>query len=106
MSRAQTTDNVELRSHIVGGKTAGLLTWAATCAARRDGKRGPDGGTGARDETEAMGTPITAYKRTIEFDDNTQCFLIVEAQGTDPLPPEADRNRFLQSFVRTGAPVW
>ncbi|WP_437586123.1 hypothetical protein [Sorangium sp. So ce1000] len=43
--------------------------------------------------------------RAADFEDMT-CFLIVEAQGSDPLPPEADRLRFLQSLKRTGKPVW
>jgi hypothetical protein len=34
------------------------------------------------------------------------CVLIVEAQGTDPLPTEADRLRFLRSLKRTGKPAW
>ena len=51
------------------------------------------------------GDPPTAQMRNVEFDD-LSCVLVVEAQGQDPLPPEADRLRFLNSFKRTGKPSW
>jgi len=73
--------------------------------ARRDGKLGPGGGKSAADKVEGMGTPPKAYLRKVVFDDMS-CVLIVDAQGTDPLPPEAVRNRFLQSLKRTGKPIW
>jgi hypothetical protein len=103
--RAQTTDKVEMRAHSVGAKTPGLLAWTATCIARRDGKLGPDGHAPSVDKTEIMGTPPVAHKRFVEFADMT-CFLIVEAQGSDSLPDEVDRLRFLQSLKRSGNPVW
>jgi len=70
---------------------------------RRDGKLGPEGRAPGLDKTEAKGT--TAFQRTVELD-GMSCVLIVEAQGGDPLPSAADRNRFLQSFRMTGKPVW
>ena len=103
--RGKTTDEVEMRSYTVGAKTPGLLAWSATCVARRDGKLGPEGRGAVSTGIEALGTPTKAYQRTVALEDRT-CVLIVEAQGTDPLPPEVDRNRFFQSFRSTGAPAW
>ncbi len=100
--RAKTEDGVELRSHSIGGKTPGLLAWSATCVARRDGKLGPDGHA---PKPEKIETHANAVSRFVEWDDRN-CVLVVEAQGSDPLPPEADRTRFLRSLKRTGAPVW
>ncbi len=102
--RSDASDGVEVRSHTVGSKTPGLLSWSATCIARRDGSPGP-GAPPAGDHIEAKGTPTRAYQRTIVLGDRL-CVLVVEAQGTDPLPPEADRQRFLTSFQSTGAVTW
>ncbi|WP_437989694.1 hypothetical protein [Sorangium sp. So ce145] len=104
-TRAGATEDVELRTHTVGGKTPGRLAFSASCMARRDGKLGPEGRAPGRDRLEVKGTPPAAHQRTVDFEDMT-CFLIVEAQGSDPLPPEADRLRFLRSLERTGKPVW
>ncbi len=101
--RSEATDGVEIRSHTVGAKTKGLLAWTATCVVRRDGSLGP--GPSAPDHTEAKGDPPKAYQRTLQLEGRT-CLLILEAQGTDPLPPEADRVRFLQSFKVTSPPKW
>lgn len=98
----QTTDGVEMRSHVVGAKTPGLLAWTAACMVRRDGKGGAGAGT---DSTQVHGSPPIAVERKIVFDDMI-CMLIIEAQGTDPLPSEEDRQRFLMSFKRVGQPVW
>jgi hypothetical protein len=103
--RAKATDGVEIRSHSIGAKSPGLLAWTATCMARRDGKLGPDERPPAPERTEALGSPIRAWTRTVDWDDRA-CVLTVEAQGTDPLPPEDDRVRFLRSLRRTGAPGW
>ncbi len=99
------TDGVEIRSHTVGGKTPGLLAYSATCVARRDGKLGEDGHAPGPEKTESKGTPVAAWVRSIELDDRT-CVLVVEQQGSDPLPSEADRRRFLGSFEKTGKLVW
>lgn len=104
-TRARATDDVELRTHTVGGKTPGRLAFSASCMARRDGKLGPEARAPGSDRSEVKGTPPAAHQRTVDFEDMT-CFLIVEAQGPDPLPPEADRLRFLRSLKRTGKPVW
>ena len=101
--RAETADHVELRSHSIGAKTPGLLAWSATCMVRRDGKLGPDGRAPGVDKTEMKGT--TAFQRTVDLD-GMSCILIVEAQGSDPLPSATDRDRFLRSLARTGNPVW
>jgi len=101
--RSETADHVELRAHVIGAKTAGLLAWAATCMMRRDGRLSPEGRTPSPDRVEAKGT--TAFQRTVEYHD-ASCVLIVEAQGTDPLPPAGDRDRFFHSFKRVGKPVW
>ncbi|WP_437490381.1 hypothetical protein WME75_13560 [Sorangium sp. So ce1014] len=103
--RSQATDNVEMRTHTVGGKTPGLLAWSASCLARRDGKLGPEARAPGPDKIAVKGTPPVAHSRSVDFDDMT-CILIVEAQGSDPLPPEADRRRFLHSLQRTGRPAW
>lgn len=103
--RTTATDGVEQRSHSIGGKTAGLLAFSVTCITRRDGKLGPDGRKPAAEQTQLLGTPPKAEQRTVEFDDMI-CVLIVEAQGTDALPPAEDRLRFLRSFKRTGKPTW
>ncbi|HEY3352411.1 MAG TPA: hypothetical protein VGQ83_04115 [Polyangia bacterium] len=104
-TRAQTTDRVELRTHTVGAKTPGLLAWTATCMVRRDGRLGPSAPAPAPEKVELQGTPPRAHVRHLEHDD-AACVLVVEAQGADPLPAEADRLRFLRSFKRTGQPVW
>lgn len=103
--RTQTEDKVELRTHVVGAKSAGLLAFSASCFARKDGKLNAAGRPPTKETTEPMGTPPAAWKRAVEFDD-VSCVLIVEAQGSDPLPPEAERNRFLQSLKRSGKPAW
>jgi hypothetical protein len=103
--RAETTDKVPTRSYAIGAKTPGLLAWSATCTARRDGKLGPDGHAANLDKTEAKGSPPTAFLRTVEFADRL-CALIVEAQGSDPLPPEPSRRRFFESLKITGKPAW
>jgi hypothetical protein len=103
--RSETTDHVELRSYSIGGKTPGLLAWSATCMARRDGQLGTDHHAPAPETTEVQGDPPRAQSRRVEFPD-LLCVLIVDAQGTDPLPPEADRLRFLGSLKRTGKPRW
>lgn len=102
--RSETADGVELRSHSIGTKTPGLLSWSATCIIRKDGTRGP-GATEPGDRTETKGSPPVAHQRTIVLPDRV-CMVIVEAQGTDPLPSEADRSRFLASFQITGKPTW
>ena len=89
----------------VGGKTAGLLAWSASCMARHDGHLGIDDRPPPPDTIEVSGTPAVAYTRSVALDDRT-CVLVVEAQGTDPLPPEADCLRFLHSLKRTGKPIW
>lgn len=99
--RGQTTDLVEMRTHTVGGKTAGLLAWSASCVVRRDGKILKP----TPDTITALGSPTKAYQRTVAVD-GMVCALIVEAQGADPLPPEADRLRFLRSLQRTSSPTW
>lgn len=103
--RALTGDKVEMRSHTIGGKSPGMLAWSATCMVRRDGKIDVKPSVGGQQDIEPMGNPPAAYMRKIAFDDMS-CVLVVEAQGTDPLPPEADRNRFLHSLKRTGKPTW
>lgn len=103
--RSNATDGVEVRSHSVGAKTKGLLAWTATCVVRRDGSRPPGEVAGAPDKTEVKGDPPKAYQRTIQLEGRT-CVLILEAQGSDPLPPEADRERFLRSFEMLRPPVW
>jgi hypothetical protein len=103
--KAVTTDLVEMRSHSLGAKTPGLLAWSATCMARKDGQLSPDHRAPAPSRIEMKGDPPTAQMRNVEFDD-LSCVLVVEAQGQDPLPPEADRLRFLNSFKRTGKPSW
>ncbi len=103
--RSEAADHVELRMHTVGAKTPGKLAWTATCVVRADGKRGLDGGAPASDEPHALGSPEKAWERALDFDD-ASCRLIVEAQGSDPLPPEADRARFFRSFKRSGKPRW
>jgi hypothetical protein len=104
-TRAMTTDGVEMRAHSIGGKSPGLLAWSATCSVRRDGKLSPDGRKPAPENVQVLGSPAKAHQRTVDFDDMS-CVLIVEAQGTDPLPAEADRLRFLRSLKRIGKPVW
>ena len=102
--RSNTKEHAELRSYSIGAKSTGLLSWAATCIARSDGKldRTKAGPTG---EIQTLGTPVKAYSMGTLFDDMA-CVLVVEAQGTDPLPPEADRNRFLHSLKRIGKPTF
>lgn len=99
--RAQTADHVEMRTHTVGGKTPGQLSFSASCMVRRDGKVL----TPIADRIEALGTPVKAYQRSVELD-GAVCALIVEAQGADPLPAEGERLRFLGSLKRTGPPLW
>lgn len=99
--RAPTTDaGVELRTHTIGGKTPGQLAYSASCMVRSDKKVL----TPTPDAITSLGTPPKAWQRMTE-QDGVVCALIVEAQGTDPLPPEADRLRFLRSLKRTGAPA-
>jgi hypothetical protein len=57
------------------------------------------------EKIQVLGSPPKAHQRTVDFTDMS-CVLIVEAQGTDPLPTEADRLRFLRSLKRTGKPAW
>ena len=103
--RNETTDKVDLRTHTVGAKTAGLLAWTATCFARSDGRLDSDGRKSRPDRSETKGSPLVAALRTVDLEDRT-CVLIVEAQGADPIASEADRTRFLGSLKRTGKPVW
>ena len=103
--RSVTTDGVELRAHTIGAKSPGLLAWSAACMARRDGKLNAQGGAAGPDKFEVLGSPPKAHNRHVEFTD-LQCVLTVEAQGTDPLPPEAERMRFLNSLQRTGPAQW
>jgi hypothetical protein len=103
--RMTTTDGVEMRSHSVGAKSPGLLAWTATCMIRRDGKLGPDDPPPGKDEITVLGSPPAAHQRSVQLADRV-CILIVEAQGSDPLPPEADRLRFLQSLTVTGEGQW
>jgi hypothetical protein len=103
--RLPTVDGVEGRSHNLGGKTPGGLSWTAFCFARRDGQLGPGKPSPAPERMELKSTPYQAHLRQVEFDD-MRCGLIVEAQGSDPMPPEADRLRFLRSLKRTGKPAW
>jgi len=98
-TRGKATDGVELTSIVIGGKTKGLLSWSASCMARRDGKLKD---VTLHDHIEPLGTPVQAWKRELPFPDRV-CFAIVEAQGSDPLPSAADRNRFLSSLKKTGA---
>ena len=57
----------------------------------------PDAPPVGTDTTETLGDPPKAESRTLHLAGRT-CMLIVEAQGIDPFPPEADRRRFLASF--------
>jgi len=98
--RAELEDHVELRTDTVGGKSPGLLAWTALCATRSDGKAGPPSAEPLTNKTESLGMPIRAWQRTIVLEHRV-CMLIVEAQGTDPLPAEADIQRFLKSFKQT-----
>jgi len=99
-TRSKMKDGVDSQNHTVGAKTPGQLAWSATCIVRADGRPGPDGRPAGGDETQAKGTPVRAHTRTLALKDRT-CVLTVEAQGSDPLPNEADRRRFLESFKRT-----
>ena len=102
-TRVQAMDGVEVLSTTMAGKTGESLAWTASCIARRDGKLKDN--ADVRESVEPLGTPVRAWKRTVPFPDRI-CFLIVEAQGADPLPPEADRKRFLSSIKKTGPVVW
>jgi hypothetical protein len=102
-SRNTTQDGVDLRTNVVGAKTPGLLAWTASCVARSDGKLSPDGRAPRPPHTEAQ--PPKGWLRTVDFEDMS-CVLIVEKQGTDPLPSDADRERFLGSLKRTGKPIF
>jgi hypothetical protein len=95
--RSQTEDHVELMADIVGAKSPGLLSWMAACTTRADGKIGLPSGPRPTNSTGSMGTPPKAWRRTIVLDRRV-CGLIVEAQGTDPLPSDNDIQRFLRSF--------
>ncbi len=101
--RSETTDHVEMRSHSIGAKSPGLLAWSATCIVRRDGKLNADGRAPASGRTEAKGDK--AFLRNVSLD-AMSCVLVVEAQGTDPLPSANDRERFFQSLKQTGKPTW
>lgn len=92
-SRSTADDGVELASDVIGGKTTGALSWMATCLRRPDGKRAEP----ATDKTERLGDPVRAWQRTVPVPGGL-CILVVEAQGTDRLPGEADIQRFLRSF--------
>jgi hypothetical protein len=102
--RGTATDGVEIRVHMLAGKTPGLLSWNAACTVRRDQTLGPAAGDPS-DTTELKGTPPIAESRTMRFADR-RCTLIVEAQGADPLPEKRIRTQFLQSFRQTGSPIW
>jgi hypothetical protein len=71
----------------------------------RDGKLNPKARVPGGGRIEVMGRPPVAHQRNVDFGD-MNCFLIVEAQGSERLPPEADRLRFLRSLKRTGKPIW
>ncbi len=101
--RSETADHVEMRSHSIGAKSPGLLAWSATCIVRRDGKLNADGRAPASGRTEAKGDK--AFLRNVSLD-AMSCVLVVEAQGTDPLPSANDRERFFQSLKQTGKPTW
>jgi hypothetical protein len=103
--RSRALDGVEVRSFTVGGKSPGKLSWLATCTSRADGSLAPEGTELPPDRIEMKGDPPVAQQRMVS-DDFGLCVLIVEAQGTDPLPPEADRLRFLRSLKRTDKPSW
>lgn len=91
--RSAAEDGVEITADSVGGKTPGKLSWMASCIRRADGTvKAP-----VTDKTETLGDPVRAWQRTIPIRGG-QCLLIVEAQGNQPLPPEADIQRFLRSF--------
>jgi hypothetical protein len=104
-TRAIGKDHVDTRSYSIAATTPGRLGWAATCNARRDGKLSTDGGAPGVDKTETVGTPVEAYTRTVDFN-GMACTLVVQAQGTDPLPSLDDVHRFFQSLKRTGDPIW
>jgi hypothetical protein len=101
--RALATDHVEITSDMVGGKSPGLLSYMATCVARADGKRAPDSQLPTTDTIAPLGTPVRAWQRTIPLDGRV-CLLIVEAQGSDSLPPDRDIQRFLHSFALGSTP--
>jgi hypothetical protein len=94
-------DGVDFRADSIGGKTPGMLAWSASCTSRRDGKTNAH-----RPMPDGIQATEKAATRWVEWDDHRSCVLVVEAQGSDPLPPEADSTRFLRSIKRTGAPVW
>ena len=94
--RALATDGVGIHTDALGGKTPGLLSWMASCITRADGTAGPESPEPG-DTTGLVGDPPKAHQRTVVTEDRT-CVLIVEAQGSDPLPDEATRLRFLRSL--------
>lgn len=106
-------ENTELRTYVVSLKTPGALAWTASCIARADGlflKPDPEADALPRGKAllrpiETKGSPIQAYQREVALK-GRRCFLIVEAQGTDPLPPKADRDRYFDSFKVEGDPVF
>lgn len=90
-------DGVEVESHVIGGKTPGKLSWAATCVIRVDHTLQPGAEKPGTDRSELVGDPVKAETRVLQFKDRT-CLLVVEAQGADPLAPKEARRRFLRSF--------
>lgn len=99
-SRANAEDGVEVYVDAIGAKTAGLLAWTAYCISRADGTLGPADRKKPAAGEEVLGRPPKAHQRTI-ISSNRMCTAIVEAQGTDALPPESVRRRFLDSFTLT-----
>lgn len=95
----KTEDGVILRSHSVGAKSEGLVAWSATCLVRDDGNLGPKAPPPGTDTTAPRGTPPKAVIRNVQLDDRA-CVLVVEAQGTEPLPDSTTRDRFLRSFKK------
>lgn len=99
--RAYAEDGVAIFNDSIGAKSPGLLSWMATCMTRADGKLDPKATT-LVESIQPMGSPVRAWQRTIPGN-GRMCIVIVEAQGTDPLPGDADIQRFLHSFKRTAA---
>ena len=98
--RGWADDGIPIRSFGIGSPSTSGVTWSVTCMGRKDLDV-----TKMKQGRETVGSPPHAELRRIIVG-GLGCTLIVETKGNAPLPSEADRQRFFDSFKKTGDPVW
>ena len=119
--RSSAAQGEAIDADIVGAKTDGQLAYTASCLQRRDGAL-PElavrqtaeslaSSNGGRVERREVGGE-TRYEVTIARQAHASifasgdalCQIVIEVQGSDPLPPLGERRRILDSFTAESPP--